>query len=240
MNGDDDLMTEETWLASADPNRIYLPDPRIHPEKLLRYLKIHRRAGKTKHGRRRLRLFACGCCRRFWPSLSEESRGVLDIAERYADGVASRKDLGYAWRISVRRYGRGPRTADDIAGHVVEASAMTAAAIVPLVCYAVVASTPRQPHELWREKFEQTAVIYDLFGNPFRTTAADAASQFGVVDSIRELAEHIYRSRTFDDLTGLLAALKRAGCTDAGVLDHCRQPKHFRGCWLVDALRGIP
>jgi len=117
---------------------------------------------------------------------------------------------------------------------------MTAAALVPMVCYSVVASTHKQPHELWSEKFQQAAVIYDLFGNPFRTTAVDAASQFAAVDSIRELAEHIYQSRRFDDHSDLAMELEQAGCTDTDLLEHCRQPQHFRGCWLVDALRGIP
>lgn len=240
MNDSDYSMTEGDWLASADPEDIYRPNPSIQPERMLQFLRVHRRADKTKHGRRKLRLFACGCCRRFWPSLSEESREALDIAERFADGEASKKDLGYAWRISVRQYGRGPRTADGIAGHVVEASAMTAAALVPMVCYSVVASTPKQPHELWSEKFQQAAVVYDLFSNPFRTTAADASSRFSVVDSIRELAEHIYQSRRFDDLSDLAMELEQAGCTDTDLLEHCRQPEHFRGCWLLDALRGIP
>ncbi len=233
-------MTEDDWLASADPEEVYRPNPSIQPARMLEFLRVHRRADKTKHGRRKLRLFACACCRRFWSSLSAESREALDIAERYADGEASKKDFGYAWRISVRQYGHGPRTADGIAGHVVEARAMTAAGIVPAVCYSVVASTPKHPSELWSELFQQAAIIYDLFGNPFRTTAADAASQFAVVNSVRELAEHIYQSRRIDDLSELAIVLEQAGCTDTDVLEHCRQPQHFRGCWLVDALRAIP
>lgn len=240
MDDDDYCMTEDDWLASANPEEIYLPFPSIQPERMLQFLRVHRSADKTRHGRRRLRLFACGCCRRFWPSLSEESREALDIAERYADGEASKNDLGYAWRISVRQYGHRPRTADGIASHVVEVGAMTAAALVPMVCYSVVASTSKQPHELWSEKFQEAAVIYDVFGNPFRTTAADAASQFAVVDSIRDLAEHIYQGQRFNDLSDLAMELEQAGCTDEDLLEHCRQPQHFRGCWLVDALRGVP
>lgn len=231
-------MTEEDWLASGDPEDIYRPDPRIQPDRMLQFLRVHQWAGKTKHGRRKLRLFACACCRRFWPSLSDESREALEIAERYADGEATRKDLGHAWQNTVREFGHGPRTADGIAGHVVESGAMVAAALVPTVCYSVVASTSKQLHELWNEKFQQAAIIYDLSGNPFRKTA-DAASQFALVDSVRGLAEHIYRSRGFDDLSELGKELEQAGCTNADVLEHCRQSEHFRGCWLVDVLRGV-
>ncbi|MCA9045813.1 MAG: hypothetical protein KDA69_15910 [Planctomycetaceae bacterium] len=232
-------MTEVEWLASTDPEEIKRPNPCIKPDQMLQFLRAFRRVDKTKLGRRKLRLFACACCRRFWSSLSEESREALDIAERYADGEASKKDLGYAWRISVRQYGRGPRNADAIAGHVAEASAMTAAALVPMVCYSVFANTPRQFHELWGEQFQQAIIVNDLFGNPFRTVPAKLASQFSKVDSVRRLAEEIYRRNTFDDLSDLLTELQSAGCDAPELLEHCRQPQHFRGCWLVDHLRGI-
>jgi hypothetical protein len=32
-------------------------------------------------------------------------------------------------------------------------------------------------------------------------------------------------------------ALEEAGCTDASILDHCRQPgEHVRGCWVLDLI----
>jgi len=96
VNVDDYSMTEDDWLASTEPQEIYRPDPSIRPDRMLQYLREYRKADKTKHGRRKLRLFACACCRRFWPLLSDESREALEIAERYADGKASKKDLGYA------------------------------------------------------------------------------------------------------------------------------------------------
>jgi hypothetical protein len=43
--------------------------------------------------------------------------------------------------------------------------------------------------------------------------------------------------RRFHDLPVLVDALQVAGCTDADILDHCRQPgEHIRGCWVVDLL----
>ena len=37
----------------------------------------------------------------------------------------------------------------------------------------------------------------------------------------------------------LADALDDAGCSDAGVLAHCRGPgEHARGCWLLDGLLG--
>ena len=37
----------------------------------------------------------------------------------------------------------------------------------------------------------------------------------------------------------ILHRLEDAGCGDAAILDHCRQPaEHVRGCWVVDLLLG--
>ena len=37
----------------------------------------------------------------------------------------------------------------------------------------------------------------------------------------------------------LADALEEAGCTNADVLFHCRQPgEHVRGCWVVDLILG--
>jgi hypothetical protein len=53
-------------------------------------------AGKV--GDRKLRLFACACCRKVWYLLTDErSRKAVDIAEEYADGVADEDERFNAW-----------------------------------------------------------------------------------------------------------------------------------------------
>jgi hypothetical protein len=53
------------------------------------------------------------------------------------------------------------------------------------------------------------------------------------------LAQAICEERAFDRLPILADALEDAGCTNADVLDHCRQPgEHVRGCWVVNLLLG--
>jgi hypothetical protein len=53
------------------------------------------------------------------------------------------------------------------------------------------------------------------------------------------LAHGIYDQRAFDDLPILADALEEAGCQDADILGHCRQPgPHVLGCWAVDLLLG--
>jgi hypothetical protein len=45
-------------------------------------------------GDRKMRLFACACCRRVWDLLPNDScRRAVEAAEGYADGTRSRKDL---------------------------------------------------------------------------------------------------------------------------------------------------
>jgi hypothetical protein len=49
------------------------------------------------------------------------------------------------------------------------------------------------------------------------------------------LARTIYEERTFDRLANLADALEEAGCRDADVRGHGREPgKHVRCCWAVD------
>jgi hypothetical protein len=53
------------------------------------------------------------------------------------------------------------------------------------------------------------------------------------------LTEEQKRVANFADMPILADALEEAGCTDAAILDHCRQPgEHVRGCWVVDLLLG--
>ncbi len=45
--------------------------------------------------------------------------------------------------------------------------------------------------------------------------------------------------RAFDRLPILADALEEAGCRDADILGHCREPgEHVRGCWVVDLVLG--
>jgi hypothetical protein len=54
-----------------------------------------------------------------------------------------------------------------------------------------------------------------------------------------KLAESIYDERAFDRMPILADALEEAGCANADILAHCRQPgEHVRDCWAVDLLLG--
>jgi hypothetical protein len=54
---------------------------------------------------------------------------------------------------------------------------------------------------------------------------------------VPKLAQAIYDENAFDRLPILADALEEAGCTNADILDHCRQSgEHVRGCWVVDLI----
>lgn len=59
------------------------------------------------------------------------------------------------------------------------------------------------------------------------------------MDSAIQLAQAIYDERAFERIPILADALEEAGCTNADVLRHCRQPGgHIRGCWGIDRVLG--
>src|SRR5258708_951699 len=79
-------MTEAEWLDCTDI------------DSMLKFV-------RDQVSERKLRLFACACCRRIWPLLTDErSRRAVEIAERYADGAIDGIELSTArdaaWSVS--------------------------------------------------------------------------------------------------------------------------------------------
>jgi hypothetical protein len=68
-------MTEQHWLASTDPRPA------------LEFL-------RGKVSQRKLRRFACACCRRLRPRLADErSRNAIEVSEVFTDGRAIAEEL---------------------------------------------------------------------------------------------------------------------------------------------------
>lgn len=197
---------------------------------------------------RQLRLFAVACCRLVWDRLpNEASRAAVEVAERFADGLAGVADLD-----AVRRPAYRVRDADDISKLAADTakreSRMAAEMAAHVLSYAA-----------REDRTGQLTVLLDVFGNtPFRGIPRPSARSVTVsrdcdvrgndfrgvsfvprwrTDAVRGVALAVYVDRDFSAMPVLGDALEESGCDDARVLAHCRSAgPHFRGCWVVDGV----
>jgi hypothetical protein len=198
---------------------------------------------RTTAGARKLRLFACACCRRVGDLLAcESSRQAVAAAELFADGNLRPIDLEVA-HAAARWDAAGAGLAADYA--IVDTAAFDAAAAAARAAADTAAfeldaaAVARQAVQAGGVAAEQADLLRDLLGNPFRQAPADPAWLAWREGTIACLAQAIYDSQTCARLPVLADALEEAGCTDVDVLGHCRVPgPHARGCWVVDLLLG--
>ena len=89
------------------------------------------------------------------------------------------------------------------------------------------------------EAIQQCHLLRDIFGNPFCAVAVDRTWLAWNDSTAMRIAQAIYDECAFDRLPILADALEDAGCDNADILNHCRQPgEHVRGCWVIDLLLG--
>jgi hypothetical protein len=209
-------MTEAEWLTCADP------------ETMLPFLR-----GKVSN--RKLRLFACACYRRNWPSLKEPwHRRAVEMAEAYADGLVSRKELEAARRDASGAPIRAASTSRFF--QEVELAAVESAALGASGTNVGVGQIAQWRARVAAECEAQAGLLRDIAGNPFRPVAVEEAWQTSAVVGI---AQRSYDARDFAVLPILADALEDAGCGNADILAHCRgSGPHVRGCWVVDLLLG--
>jgi hypothetical protein len=218
-------MTKADWFASTQP------------QAMLTFLRDTGRATDRK-----LRLFAAACCRRVWHLVKHEGLlRSLEVAERFADGQASREELAAAREAA----GRLPWNA------VVFAADESPAVAADLAVYAVSCLTADYggPHATADDA--RRAVRGDLFpplrdiiGNPFRPLPPLRDYKCGLVP---RLAQAAYDDRLMPcghlDPTRLAVmcdALLDAGLpADDQILLHLRgEGSHWRGCHVLDAILG--
>lgn len=223
--------TEAEWLA-GDPQTMMRCVVRLATD---RGIVFHMTPGAVA---RKLRLFCCACARHRWALLPDVARRSLDVVERYANGQEATRALRAARRQAqaarqaaypVWAPGGWPANAWDVstAIGVVE----TAAAVHVRLREWSGAYVGIPP-----DGAEQTALLRDLFDNPFRPTDLDP--RWYTSDVVR-LARCIRADRAFDLMPVLGDALQDAGCASGAVLDHCYGGcRRVPGCWLVDSLAG--
>ena len=104
----------------------------------------------------------------------------------------------------------------------------------------VAASLPRgtvlEKAVRFAEEAVHASLLRDIFGNPFRSTTLEPSL---LTPEIVALARTIYEQRALSRIPDLADALEAAGCMDAEVLGHLREPgPHVKGCWVVDLVLG--
>jgi hypothetical protein len=218
-------LTAERWLVWTDPKPM-LEGCRGQP--------------------RKLRLFACACVRRVWHQLPSESRRAVELAERFADGEATDEER----RMLEREYAAGhrfsPRTSAEVAtlaclgatharlGQNVVGNALSA-------CETAAEAEASGGPAFHAARAKQADLVREIFGNPFDPVHIDPAWLLWNNRTVPQIAKRIYQERSFGDLPVLADALEEAGCTNAELLTHLREPRqHVRGCWALDLLRNEP
>ena len=212
----------------------------MHPQFLVRHFR-GTAVTQTKAGRRKLRLFACGCCRQIWANLGDSRlRGVVNAAERFADGQATAHEMRAA-NLAAAKVIQGPRgfseedetaqanTGFQLACHTADVRPFSAA-------FGMTAYPLPLAGYCGDEKAGNAiicTILRDIFGNPFRPVAFSPSWR---TDTAIALAKQMYDSRDFSAMPILADALQDAGCDNDDILAHCRnrQQIHVRGCWVVD------
>lgn len=218
-------MTESEWLDCTDPTP------------MLRFL-------EGKATARKLRLYACACCRRIWHHFTdEECRNGVEIAERFADGNATDVELVEAHyaarRVPTFTCGLGfPGPYDHAVWSVQGATkVMNVENISDVASAAIVAD-----HDWDTAEKEQVIILRDIFVTHFRPVAIEPA---WLIPTVLALAQASYDNRNLpsgtldnDRLVVLADALEDAGASGA-LLNHLRsEGPHVRGCFAVDLLLG--
>jgi hypothetical protein len=224
-------MTEAEWLACTNPQDM-----------------LPRNASARKS-----RLFACACCRRIWSLLLDSrARDAVEIAERFADGLvgelerseARKEAQQVAQSRAVVAIPVSPKWERRAASAVYYATARVAGeafgawglAVEALVWQAGGYGLCDSEAISRSERTQQSAMLRDIFGNPFRPVARQSVC---MTQTVTMLAQGIYESRDFSVMPILADALEDAGCDNPDILSHCRGPgPHVRGCWVIDLLLG--
>jgi hypothetical protein len=236
-------MTEAEWLGCEEPDT------------LLMFLRG--RASSRKN-----RLLGVAFCRCVSHLLFDwRARDAIEIAETYADGLASPEEMrtiseavGDAY---VTMPNPAPVNSEPPLSFKAKSVALQSTRFVTqdtddylLSCCRCTYLAMLRDGFLHTEPGEecdayttapqvQCSLIHEIFGNPFRRPIlADTLLAWGR-GTIPMLAQGIYYERAFDRLPILADALEDAGCDNADILAHCRGPgPHVRGCWVVDLLLG--
>ncbi|WP_020472773.1 hypothetical protein [Zavarzinella formosa] len=238
-------MTEEEWLACADP------------DKMLEFI----RENTTE---RKLRLCALACCSRVWSLLTDErSRRAIIVAENWTDGLATLDELDEArenasdacgtthnhavadgWTAATWVVNAAANAAYGVCGHHLNWLHDVELFETPLWSARAVAGPEVEPavnalgrtEGLGLEMSRQCQFFRCVIGNPFRPVTFN---QTWITFDVRMIATGTYEDKAFERLPILADALEDAGCDNMDILSHLRgDGPHVRGCWALDLILG--
>jgi hypothetical protein len=220
-------VTEQEWLVCKEP------------EKMLEFL-------RRKVSDRKLRLFAVACCRQNWHLLTDErSRTALEVAERFADGMASLAELQNTrpplYTLAAHACYNATEVFTEIEPGTMIADCAAENAAWGTAKHGVMPPDDNSFSSIFNTKLSiqkdiQSKLLRCILLNPFRPVTLVPAWK---TPAVVQLARCLYEERRFEDMPVLADALEEAGCQDATVLGHCRgSGPHVQGCWVVDLLLG--
>ncbi len=182
---------------------------------------------RGKASDRKLRLFACACCRLVWQFLpAREGRARVESAELRADGRTA---------VPPRRAPDFPTPGPGESAALYAEVASIFACCSDAFAAALVTSAMAERADPERGgRASQAALLADVFGRP-----SLRFSPHWRTAEIEDQARAIYELRRFQDLPRLANLLEAAGCSDPSLLEHCRsRDDHVRGCWALDLVLG--
>lgn len=217
-------MTEFEWINCARPDELYLEQFTTTPRPM-----------------RKLRLYACGCCRQIWEFLTDpRSVAAVEVAERYADNLASEADLDTAGEAASDACdeieARNPNSIEFAAANAAHLSIQAPSDVSQPVAWVM---THAYGYNDYAEALNTnlrtlTDLFRDVFENPYRPSRPQNSWW---TPEVKHLASTIYEQQAWSRMPELANALENAACQDREILNHCREEKtHTKGCWLLDII----
>jgi len=183
---------------------------------------------------RKMAMFACACAGRLnVRRLDDLTIRGLALAERMADGAASLEEVRQFGSESLHTKSRSDFLHIAVwAVRVCEADVGWSSPLGSALSVAEWMAAAMKKDE----PAIQCDLLREVLGNPYRPVSLDTAWR---TSNVIALAQAIYDEKAFDRLPILADALEDAGCDNADILNHCREPgEHVRGCWAVDLVLG--
>jgi hypothetical protein len=230
-------MDEAAWIACD------------HPREMLTWLR-----GKTSD--RKLRLFMAACCRRVIHTFTDVDdigrEDAIDVAERFADGLASEDERELAF---AELTDGGPhRQWDDCTNLVVADFTQHTADDADAVDCAIGAAEEARLEAIdedydaseeiqYAEGGVQADLVRDVFPNPFRRVKLKAALRTPTITGLAQAAydERLMPSGELDPVRlSVLADALEEGGAPIELVEHLREKgPHVRGCFVVDLCLGL-